>query len=372
MFEIKMAYKNSRIHLKLNQKVNVIVGDSATGKTTAIQMLYNRLYQAKIKLQDDSYSIQHFRNSELVAKYGLQHIFNGKYIVIADESDMIFEDWVYDIIHNGKDYYFILVTRTYIPKLKFGVESLWRFTEINKITRNVPFYDLKFKNSFTKYDYILTEDSGYGFEFIFRLFNKLDTNVYPVGFIDENGEVLQSVDINENDNIKFIFKDGYNISYLGSKDKVAVTLSNIYDGVGFNKNILLFVDLASFGSNLVSVVPELLKFNNEPEFVPELRCLEYLLLNTNMLMAYSKEYTIAEPCDEEVFYEQNLENITKGTQLYIKHGSSKLPSCFYEVCCHIKKDKKCNFGVRKISDNQFINLLNGTKFEFLLNMARRS
>lgn len=71
MFEIKMAYKNSRIHLKLNQKVNIIVDDNATGKITAIKMLYNRSFWPKIKLQDDGYSVQHFRSSALVAKYGL-------------------------------------------------------------------------------------------------------------------------------------------------------------------------------------------------------------------------------------------------------------------------------------------------------------
>lgn len=52
---------------------------------------------------------------------------------------MIFEDWVYDIINSGNSYYFILIIRRYTHNLKFDVESLWQFEEINNITYNVPF-----------------------------------------------------------------------------------------------------------------------------------------------------------------------------------------------------------------------------------------
>lgn len=159
----KVSDMSNRIvfELELNNRITVICGDSAKGKTMLVKFI-DLIDKSTKLITNDGSQIKHINDDMILNGYRL----NSNDVYIMDEYDGINNLNISNIINNRK-YNFILITRnTSTPHLSYDISDIYTFSNSGKYHKLVRRYNRINKNiDQSKLNCIITEDSGSGNEF---------------------------------------------------------------------------------------------------------------------------------------------------------------------------------------------------------------
>lgn len=288
--------KRVRYDFELRRNLTVLRGDSATGKTTLIEMIReftNNGADSSITLTCDK------------TCYVLEGAtWKGQLSVIADSivfldegNPFVFTDEFAAAIRDTDNYY-VIVSRESLPSLPYSV------TEIYGIRSSGYYAGLKqHYNEFYRiygemlpgqsihHDVVVTEDSNAGYQFFDGICDKSGIRCIPAG----------------------------------GKTKVLNTARQEEDG----KAVLIIADGAAFGSEMDRVVKFMENHNNVRLYVPE--SFEYLILLANPMKDPEIHIVLESVPDHiesrdffswEQFFTRLLTDRTRGT--YLQYSKNKI------------------------------------------------
>lgn len=270
--------------LTLKRKLTVIRGDSATGKTTMIQMLNDALEYGTVSI-DCKYKCMVL--TDFTWKY-IMNVESDCLYFIDEQSNFIYTN-LFAQMYKESSGYFVIITRKDIESLPYSVNSIYRFKNsgrYNTIENIYNFDNDLFNGHLVKnVDAIVCEDSGAGLDFY-----------------------------------KSMVGDKFDVcSCLGKSNVVNFILNNYTS----NRRCIIVVDGAAFGSN-ISIVHQLCKQYRHSLFIPE--SFEYVLLHINRFNYYNvicDEYRLASIIGSdyiswEEFFTDELINRTANTEFSYK------------------------------------------------------
>lgn len=327
---IKIKSKKYNLDIKLDHKISVVRGNSATGKTTLIKVLdeYRTVISPEL---DDGFRL-------VVVTPGGEHAFTEKRAVYVIDENVEIDRELAGRIKVSTGSYFLIFRRSDLSVINFSIYALYNLIMENNVHKLQPaVYGNTNKIKYdVKPDIVLVEDSGKGFTWFKKLF--------------------------ERSNIK--------IDTTHGKDKV---ISCVEEEIKYDKKtVIVMFDLISFGNHIMKLIQLCKDYNGEIYYYGSYKSFEYLVLQSNMFKNVYKPYSINVPNFEEGYYEDELAAVSHSKYGTLSHnGKSELPSCYYEPCCAYtgNKDRDCTFGIQ--GDDKFIAMLEGTKLSCLLRVAGR-
>lgn len=165
--KINIEIKNARISFKftLERNITIIQGNSATGKSTMIDMVRNyqnegRKSGVQLKCQKECRVLEG-RDWEMI----MDHIHDS--VVFIDEGNSFISSTDFVSKLKKSDNYYVIATREPLFGLPYSINSIFEVITKGKKHSFKKLYDKISINDFTKakYDFIITEDSKSGFEF---------------------------------------------------------------------------------------------------------------------------------------------------------------------------------------------------------------
>lgn len=243
-----ICVKNARLQYKLtiNRNITILRGDSATGKTTLIDMIAS--YQANglssgITVECDK---QCFVLTSFNWQLNLQSLNDS--IIFIDEGEKFITSQDFAEAIKGSDNYYVIATRNNLNNLPYSIKEIYgiknksanRFQGTKRLYSE--FYPLYKTNidKIDKPDLVIVEDSNSGFEFFKHYFNM------------------------------------FNIECISAFGK-----TNIYRTItqSESENILVIADGAAFGCEIDSLI-QLKKVRNLIIYLPE--SFEWLILKSDL------------------------------------------------------------------------------------------
>lgn len=176
-YKIEVQNKRIRYEFFICRNLTIIKGDSATGKTTLVDMIrefYENGVSSGVKLRSEKECVVLEGKNW---KHDLEMIRDS--IVFIDEgNEFVFSDQFASTIR-GTDNYYVIVTREGIPSLPYSVEEIYGIRNSGKYgtlkqTYN-EFYHLygkRQKIEDVEPEIVITEDSNSGFQFFEGLSEK--------------------------------------------------------------------------------------------------------------------------------------------------------------------------------------------------------
>lgn len=161
--------KRIRYDFDIRRNLTIIQGDSATGKTTLIDMIqeyYENGSVSGIDLRSDK---------ECVILSGRKwendlKVIQDSIVFIDEGNEFVFTDEFAAIIKNTDNYY-VIVTREGIPSLPYNIEEIYGIRDSGKYGVLKQVYNKFFhiyqgnRPDQNKFDMIITEDSNSGYQF---------------------------------------------------------------------------------------------------------------------------------------------------------------------------------------------------------------
>lgn len=161
--------KRIRYDFDIRRNLTIIQGDSATGKTTLIDMIqeyYENGSVSGIDLRSDK---------ECVILSGRKwendlKVIQDSIVFIDEGNEFVFTDEFAAIIKNTDNYY-VIVTREGIPSLPYSIEEIYGIRDSGKYGVLKQVYNKFFhiyqgnRPDQNKFDMIITEDSNSGYQF---------------------------------------------------------------------------------------------------------------------------------------------------------------------------------------------------------------
>lgn len=171
MHEIEIKAPNIHYKLNIEYRVTILMGLSATGKTTLTETITDNSGAVEIKsdlalvILNDSLTLQ---NCQAIIDSSKNTLF------IVDETAPFLHTSGFENVITNSDNYFILITRD----CKFGGlpiarDAFVQLKTVNGIHSFSPVFTQPINNR--SVDYIYTEDSNSGFKFIKQFFDNADT-----------------------------------------------------------------------------------------------------------------------------------------------------------------------------------------------------
>ncbi len=251
-YEIIVKNKRLTTRLEIDRNISVIRGDSATGKTTLIQMI--RDYY----LNGNSSGVEIICAKKCVVilnernwQEELSQIDDSIVFFDEDSKYIITKEFASAIKHTNN--YYVLITRDDLAQLPYSVNAIYglrvqqKYSETHKVyNETYPIYPVEFrkKDGVLKPELVITEDSNSGYDF----FNGISKGKYSV--------------ISANSKSGFI---------------------NLLEENGYFRNyatVLLIADGAAFGSMMNSLMMLIGKRQNIFLYIPE--SFEYLILKSGI------------------------------------------------------------------------------------------
>lgn len=284
---------------EIRRNITIIKGDSATGKTTLIDMIreyYEGGEQSGITLScEKTCAVLEGRQWKVL----LENIHDS--IVFIDEGNQFITTDEFASALRKSDNYYVIVTREGLPNLPYSVEEIYGIRTSGKYgtlrQTYQEFYriygDVKNINKFNP-DIILVEDSNSGYEFF------------------EN--------VAEN--------KGYKAISAGGKSNIYQLLQE-YN----NNNVLVIADGAAFGSEMDRVMKKIYFSKGIAIYLPE--SFEWLILKSDVMKDKTVEEILDNPSDFieskdymswERFFTALLVDKTKDT--YLRYSKSKLNDAY--------------------------------------------
>lgn len=307
---------------ELNRKVTVFTGHSGTGKSTLTRVVTGKTIEKGYveRISDKRYTLIaiDYNNWESVYE-GLLLVSKTKderFIFIFDDVDFVLSGQFAGRFKNDLWNLYIIINRfenmkeVSLSSIPFSIYSIYNIISREKEHWIEPKYNL-ISSEDVYYDCIITEDQSLGYRFLLN-YNK-------------------------------------NISTSKGKDNIPKLLfkhKDLLDG----KKVLVFADLASYGSSLGNLVSLADMSGLDVSLVENYECFEYLILNSHMLLKSqdvrsclesSKTIdTLVKYQSNEKMYEDLIQKVTDDKLYRLRHGlGSKLKDCYIKDCCSIPK--KC-------------------------------
>ena len=318
----RVIVKNNKLHyeFEIKRNITVIQGDSATGKTTLIEMINQ--YQ----------NLGPSSGIELICDVPCRTLAgtDWKVILFSVHDTIIFIDEENAFIHTKEfaeqvkkaDNYFVLITRENLYDLPYSVEEIYgirssgKYQNTNRIYQQMyQVYAKDIEGSIpVKPKLLITEDSNSGYEF----FKSVS---------EEYGVRCQSA---------------------GGKSKIFSTINLENNG----KEICVIADGAAIGPEMNRLYELLQKNDNVKLYLPE--SFEWLILKSGIIEGNEVADVLEHPEDSissedffswERFFEHYLISKTEGT--YLQYRKSKLN----DVYLH-EKNKNAIIGI--VADGNII------------------
>lgn len=297
--KVAFSVKNKHISFRfgLERNITVITGDSGTGKTKLINMVRAYSEEGKnsgVTLKCDKNCVVLEGNSW---ELQLEKIRNS--IVFVEESTKFLPTYEFAKTIQNTDNYYVFVTRESLPQIPYSIDSVKQIVKneskpkIEKIYKNVGIKDI----TRSKYDVIIVEDSGAGFQFFTKMGEKWET-----ACVSANGK----------SNI---------LNKLNSQNA---------------KNILIVADAAAFGSEIRDLIQFIKTSDKKIDlFLPE--SFEWLILKSAIFKSdITVQQTLENPADYiesreffswEMFFTYLLVTESKDRpNLQYSKNKSKLPA----------------------------------------------
>ncbi len=289
-----------RYKFEIRRNITIIKGNSATGKTTLVDMVreyYENGNQSGIELQcDKNCVVVEGRRWKLL----LEDIHDS--IVFIDEGNSFITTTEFSTAVKESDNYYVIVTRESLPNLPYSVEEIYGiknsgkygalqqvYQELYRIYGNFT-YPLQFTP-----DVIIVEDSNSGYEF----FNNLNI-----------GKNRETVSAEGKSNIYKVLKK--------------------YDN---NKKVLVIADGAAFGSEIERVMKTIDSTVEKVVYLPE--SFEWLILESGIIKDNEIKTILEEPSDfiesqEYISWERYFSAllIRKTKDTYLNYMKSKLNDAY--------------------------------------------
>lgn len=288
-YRVVVSNKYLKYEFTIKRNITVIKGNSATGKTTLIEMLreYNEEEDSGITVQCDK---------KCVVLYGkdwdnkLQDITDS--IVFIDESGRFTKSKDFaDAIQHTNNYY-VIVSREKLSALPYSIQEIYGIRENGKYMGLKTQYTLnEFYNIYGqqpqkdfKPEVVITEDSNSGHDFYATL-----------------------------------YKDRVECVQAGGKSNILSKIQSLeYKG----KNKLAIADGAAFGAEMETIMQYILNVDNQVElYAPE--SFEYILLSSDIFGTKKLEQELTETYNYvdsekyfswEQYYTALIVEITEGTE----------------------------------------------------------
>ena len=295
--------KNRRIQYKFTifRNITILKGDSATGKTTLIEMI--AAYQDNGEAS--GVSINCSCNCVVLTsnnwKINLDSFQNC--IVFIDEGNPFVNSKEFaDSVKNSSNY-FVLVTRQSLYNLPYSITEIYGIKNVsaNKYQHTKRLYSSFYKLyeqktlKILKPDLVIVEDAKSGYQFFKHLFSQ-----FSIQCISASGK---------------------------SKFYSEIIKSSA-------ENILVIADGAAFGAEIESII-SLMTVKNLGIYLPE--SFEWLILNSGLIKENKISDILASPCDYidsqkyfswEIFFTDLLKKSTHGT--YLEYSKSKLNPAYLQ------------------------------------------
>lgn len=281
--KIKIESKLINYNLEFEHKVNIVRGNSATGKSLIVRLLDNKR-SSNINI-DSNYKLFHLNSEILEGGYKL----NPETVYILDEDDGIEDKVVVENINKNK-YKFILIIRdANLSSISYSIDQIYEIFRSGKynLSRKVYSKDLNKDKliEYNKIDSIVVEDSGSGYEY-YRTYDKF--------------EVLSS---NGNSNINKNLKS----------------------------NQIVVIDSIAFGPYIKTLKE---KSKNKNIFTVYPKTFEWLVLTSKIFRisdeSLEKDYINGEyNINKEKYYEAVLKE--ESNKININYSKSKLSEKFKEI-----------------------------------------
>ena len=203
-YKIRIENKNIRYDLEIVRNITIVRGDSATGKTTLIEMIM------QYENDGENSGIVLYCEKKCTVLTGLRWKENltsiDDSIVFIDENDRFITSEDFASAVKSSNNYFVIITRDNLHNLPYSVEEIYGIHESGKYAELKKTYNEFYRiYSDTKYsfsydiDRIITEDSNSGYQFISTLAKKKGiecisaagkSNIYAETLKDKNRRVL--------------------------------------------------------------------------------------------------------------------------------------------------------------------------------------
>jgi len=286
----KITVTNSKVKYEFSIKRNITIirGDSATGKTTLVEMI-NEYYESG---EQSGITLNCDKECRVLAGRDWKIILptiNDSIVFVDEDNDFLSSTEFAKAVKNSDNYY-VLITREGLPNLPISVDEIYgirtsgKYAGIKKVYNEL--YHIYGNYNFDeiiKPDKVIVEDSNSGFEFFEHC--------------------------SKNKNYSVVSASGKSTIFsLAKKEKEQLTLI-IADGAAFGSEIDRIIKLQSVNKNIKLFLPE---------------SFEWLILSANILKDNNVKTIVDNPSEYieskeymswERFFTQLLIDVSKGTYL---------------------------------------------------------
>lgn len=302
---------------EIRRNITIIKGDSATGKTTLVEMVreyYENGEQSGVNLQcEKTCVVLEGRQWKVL----LENIHDS--IIFIDEGNQFVSTDEFALAVKRSDNYFVIVTREALPNLPYSVEEIYGIKSSGKYGTLKQTYH-EFYRIYGQFDYntafhpeiLLVEDSNSGYEFFEAVAEEKDWEVVSAG---GKSNIFKLIKENE------------------------------------GKRLVVIADGAAFGPEMNRVMKRIELSSDEIVFLPE--SFEWLVLKSDLIKDNSIHAILDNPSEYiesedymswERYFTALLTDKTKDT--YLQYSKSKLNESY--------KSKKVKDAVLKEIPEQLL------------------
>ena len=314
-YHFKVHTKRINYDFVIKRNITFIRGDSGTGKTSLIDLLYE--FSHKIR-RNTGINVDTKANwivfTDDIWNYGRYSI-SDNVVFIDENNEFLYTHEFARYVKNSGNYFVIITRYPYkgYPSLPYSVEEIYRMKNSGKYNYTELEYNLSTDFN-EKPDIIITEDSNTGFDFFSTVTNN-----------------------------------------IGVKCKSAGGKGNLYNTilkeVSPEEKMLVIADGAAIGSEIPALFELSKKYGNIQYWLPE--SFEYLLLSSKMfkdnkyvqnVLSSPSDYISTDYFSWERFFTELLMKETENLPCqYSKKGT--LNTCYTVDCCD--KNKPCNYIIKE-------------------------
>lgn len=210
-YHFRVKSKRALFEFTIRRNITVLKGDSATGKTTLLHMLYEYLRvgrESGYAVSADTEYFVYLRKE--VGREWQEALFSLKntIIFIEENNDFVFTEEFADFVKKSGNY-FVLVNRSPLKMLPYSIHEIYEIiTDGKKADVRESYHE--FKELYSNYPItvnneiqnIITEDKRSGYQFFSKIFENV--NVVSAG---GNGNIVHTIQETMKGNT-FIIADG--------------------------------------------------------------------------------------------------------------------------------------------------------------------
>ena len=185
-YHITISNRYLKYEFTIRRNITVIKGNSATGKTTLLELIreYNEQEDSGVIVQSEKPCVVVYGRDW---KEQLERI--SGCIVFIDESGRFTKSKEFSQTIQGTDNYYVIVSREKLDNLPFSIEEIYGIRESGRYNGLKPeytlneFYHIYGENPEEEFkpEIVVTEDTNSGYEFWCRLCNKRSISCETLG-----------------------------------------------------------------------------------------------------------------------------------------------------------------------------------------------